>query len=691
MESILLDLIDSLKSASLKLNGNAKNSLQTALHDTEKLPDRKLSSLASETLDLLSEIRLLLEPGHLILADHFLGYMNTKALCTAVEMGIPDILHSGPKTLPELARECDARPDRLRQVMRALHNNSIFSYDAGTDTYENNHTSTLIMSDHWTQWRNWVELYGNEFYDMARGIPPSCKKDATRSPAQINFNTNDSMFKYFSDKGWVPKFHKTLSGGAIAQAPGILQDYPWEEVAACTVVDVGGGGGGLIALLLREYKTMTGSIFETPNVIEQARSNFHDPKGQYADVGNRIPPDNLIAGDFFQDVPPSEVYIMKWCLHDWNDEKARIILRNIRRALRKGPHSRLVILESVLKDGHMGRMSRYGDLNMMVAVGGREREEKQWRKLANETGWELRRICPLRNAWPCAIEFVPVWEPTQVTADMRFLEPWDVKRGNPFIRINPAPGYDRMNFNWQDYPVKIQDARSNKESFTLDTNGFAYFEDDISQDMINALRGNDKGIVQELYYPHVEQFVKRLTNAPRIIIFDHTLRKRRLDLGKTQNDDGKEQPATMVHCDQSEKGALRRLKMNISDGENIDELLQGRVQMINVWRPLNGPVMDWPLATMDYQTVKPSEMHPCDLLKEKDEERGQTATFTSSEEQKWYYLDKQKTNEVTVIKIWDSKTDGVSKFCAHAAFNHPDAPPDVEPRESVEVRCLVIH
>lgn len=70
---------------------------------------------------------------------------------------------------------------------------------------------------------------------------------------------------------------------------------------------------------------------------------------------------------------------------------------------------------------------------------------------------------------------------------------------------------------------------------------------------------------------------------------------------------------------------------------------------------------------MDYQSVKPSDMYPCDLLKQDYEERGQTATFTYSDQQKWYYLDKQKTNEVTVIKIWDNKTEGVSKcMCSYA-------------------------
>lgn len=104
-------------------------------------------------------------------------------------------------------------------------------------------------------------------------------------------------------------------------------------------------------------------------------------------------------------------------------------------------------------------------------------------------------------------------------------------------------------------------------------------------------------------------------------------------------------------------------------------------------------------------------MFQCDLLKGEHEQRGYTATFTHSEEQKWYYLSRHGTDEVTVIKIWDSETNGVSRctclaayaddttglwltsliVCAHAAFTHPDTPADVEPRESVEVRCIVIH
>lgn len=78
MEPILQDLIDSLKSASRRF-AEEEQSLQAALHDTEKLPDQMISSLASNALDLVSEIRLSLEPGHVLLADQILGTVSCPA------------------------------------------------------------------------------------------------------------------------------------------------------------------------------------------------------------------------------------------------------------------------------------------------------------------------------------------------------------------------------------------------------------------------------------------------------------------------------------------------------------------------------------------------------------------------------------------------------------------------------------
>ncbi|KAG9230912.1 O-methyltransferase glim-like protein, partial [Amylocarpus encephaloides] len=403
----LTQLIGSLESVLNVLKRDGQSQLLDALHDPENLPDARLSRIANHAIDLLHETEQLLEPGSLVLADHFLGYVNSKCLCAAVELNIPDLLKSGPKKLYDLAKESKAQPKRLRQVLRVLHNNGIFSYEGTSDSYSINSTSALLVSDHWTQWRNWVDLYGNEFYDMARGIPESCKEGNERTAAQINFDTDTDMFTYFTERGWLPRLHKTLGGGAVAQAPGILEDYPWEEVADRRLLDVGGGGGALVASLLRKHKNMRGGILDIPSVIEHARQNFHGVEGEFADVGNRVDQSDLIVGDFLTAVPSFEVYTMKWCLHDWDDLKALRVMKNIRSGIVRCQQSRLIILESLLTDGRMGRLSRYGDLIMMISANGQERTETQWTALAQRTGWLINKIYHLRNSWPCAIELFP--------------------------------------------------------------------------------------------------------------------------------------------------------------------------------------------------------------------------------------------------------------------------------------------
>lgn len=96
---------------------------------------------------------------------------------------------------------------------------------------------------------------------------------------------------------------------------------------------------------------------------------------------------------------------------------------------------------------------------------------------------------------------------------------------------------------------------------------------------------------------------------------------------------------------------------------SVDLLLGIVVRADNhsIWRPLRGPVEDWPLATMDYRSCQPDLIHPTDLLDKADGYRGQTVTFGYSKEQQWYYLDGHRTDEVTLIKIWDNKADVVGK------------------------------
>ncbi|KAI1422004.1 S-adenosyl-L-methionine-dependent methyltransferase [Xylaria sp. FL1777] len=383
------------------------STLSESLHHDDRLPKLEDMNLAAQAVDTLHQIQLMLDPPVLILADHFLGYVRSKCLLAAVERGIPDALKQGSMTLADLAKLTHSRNDRLGQILRILCDQGIFTYDDKTRRYSNSPASTLLLSDHWTQWHNWVTLYGTQFYDIARGIPSSTVERSSRTAAQINFDTDTNMFAFFREQEWALQLHRTLGGGATAQLPGILEDYPWYEVADGLVMDIGGGGGDFIAGLLRRYPEMQGGLFDQPHIADHFRSyfesgaKFHDIKGQVQDH-------NVVGGDFFESVPRCAVYTMKWCLHDWMDAEALAILKNIRKSIIVGPKSRLIVLESILSNRHSGRLTRYGDINMMMTISGQERTEDDWQNLAKSAGWELSGIWDLRRAWVKAMEFRPV-------------------------------------------------------------------------------------------------------------------------------------------------------------------------------------------------------------------------------------------------------------------------------------------
>jgi len=81
----------------------------------------------------------------------------------------------------------------------------------------------------------------------------------------------------------------------------------------------------------------------------------------------------------------------------------------------------------------------------------------------------------------------------------------------------------------------------------------------------------------------------------------------------------------------------------------------------SVWRPLNGPVEDWPLAVMDGRSLKKEDVHATNLFKHQYDLQGQTISVTHNPRQQWYYLSHQDSSEVIFIKIWDSKDDVESK------------------------------
>jgi hypothetical protein len=179
--------------------------------------------------------------------------------------------------------------------------------------------------------------------------------------------------------------------------------------------------------------------------------------------------------------------------------------------------------------------------------------------------------------------------------------------------------------------------------------------------------------------------VKSVTGADRVFIFDHVVRRHIPGAEDLRN--SVRQPARRIHVDHTARSAPQRVRDLLPD--EAERLLAGRVQIINVWRPIRGPVRDAPLAIADARSIAPGDLVPADLIY--PHRVGETYAVTYGPSHRWFYLKEMATDEALLLKCYDSKLDGRARFTPHTAFNDPTAPTDAPPRESIELRTLVFH
>jgi hypothetical protein len=147
------------------------------------------------------------------------------------------------------------------------------------------------------------------------------------------------------------------------------------------------------------------------------------------------------------------------------------------------------------------------------------------------------------------------------------------------------------------------------------------------------------------------------------------------------------QPVPRVHVDHTVRSGPQRVRDLLT--EEADQLLRGRVQIINLWRPIRGPLRDTPLAVCDARTVKPEHLVATDLVY--PNRVGEIYSVTFDPGHRWFYVPDMNVEDVLLLKCYDSQTDGRARFTPHTAFTDPSTPPDALPRESIELRTLVFH
>jgi hypothetical protein len=332
-------------------------------------------------------------PAQLQMIQFIMGFWMSRAVWIAAKLGIPDLLQSGAKTAEELAQATETHAPSLYRVLRALTSAGVFKRDSDGRFALTPLSETLITGVPGSVRSFIISELGQEHYPAWGNLMHSVK---TGEIAFDNFFGKD-VWKYFAENPEdAAVFNDSMSGMTAAANEAITSVYDFSQFGK--VIDIGGGHGGLITSILNQNSEAKGVLFDAPQVIEGA-----PPKLEAAGVANRC---EAVAGDFFKAVPAGgDAYVMKWIIHDWEDEKAITILKNCRKHMQ--PNGRLIIVDCVVPENDEPDFSKTFDLNMLVMTGGKERTATEFEQLLAAAGLKLLRVIPT-NVPTSIVEAQPI-------------------------------------------------------------------------------------------------------------------------------------------------------------------------------------------------------------------------------------------------------------------------------------------
>ena len=320
--------------------------------------------------------------------ERLLGLINagwtTQVIATAVKLGLIDAMASGPASIQALAETVQAHAPSVGRLLRALASLALCTQDAAGD-FSLTPTGSLLRADRADSLCAWAELGGGRIWAQWGRLGESVRTG--QSIRKLTLVDDD--FSHLDDDAKAAElFNRAMVELTRSVATDVAQSVDFS--AARRVVDVGGGYGQLLCSILAANPSLEGVLFDMAHATEQLASHFGA-----AGVAERC---ELATGDFFKAVPQgADVYLLKSILHDWDDERCRMILCNCRRAMH--PAARLLIVERIASDRvsaspHDQAVAR-SDLNMMVANGGCERTQTAYLDLLEAADMKLVQVTSL--------------------------------------------------------------------------------------------------------------------------------------------------------------------------------------------------------------------------------------------------------------------------------------------------------
>lgn len=306
-----------------------------------------------------------------------LGFAVSQALRVIIELGIPDLLASGSRPVEDLAAMTGSDADSLYRVMRLLAPEGVLAevrhrHFALTDV------GAALCSDRPGP-RDFIRMINSEPYRAFEDLIYSVR---TGRPA-FDKVFGSPRFDWLSAH---PEQAALFQQAMVAMGQGtneaVAQAYDFGPYTR--VVDVGGGHGQLLSAILSRNSHLSGVLFDLASGVAAAR------KG----AGDNLPRTEFVTGNFFESVPAGDVYVIKKVIHDWDDERAGLILRRCREAM--PANGRVLVIETLVPPGDEPAQIKSIDVVMLAVTGGLERTKAQFSNLFHGAGLKFERVIDTR-------------------------------------------------------------------------------------------------------------------------------------------------------------------------------------------------------------------------------------------------------------------------------------------------------
>ena len=269
------------------------------------------------------------------------GYVVSRCVYYAAELGIADLLRDGPRSAADLAAETKTDADALYRTLRALASIGMFM-ETEPRVFALTPLAEPLRSDIPDSIRAMVRFIGDHMHCSVYNQMQYTLETGNRAFDHV---FGQAPFEYLMQHPKDAKvFDDAMTSHSAAQNVAVVQAYDFGQFG--TVADIGGGHGHLLAAILRAYPETRGILFDLPHAIEHARAK------------SLLPPDRaeFVVGSFFEELPRADAYVFKHIIHDWDDEPAVKILSACRRAI--PAHGRLLLAEKVLRMFETSPMKR---------------------------------------------------------------------------------------------------------------------------------------------------------------------------------------------------------------------------------------------------------------------------------------------------------------------------------------------